>query len=117
MFWHDLALALGRTVGELMEMSVKETRNWWRYIRIRGPIGEKRLDDHLDLLRLALTRPHDGDATFEDCRLKYSYKNHRPKEEEGIDSIETTLLENLEKDMAFLESRFGGKRRQTADGG
>ena len=76
---------------------------------IRGPIGEKRLDLHLDLLRLALIRPHDGDATFEDCRLKFSYKDWLPQEED-FDAIETLIVENLEKDMAFLESRFGGKR-------
>ena len=93
-----------------MEMSVNEERAWRRYIRIRGSIGEKRLDAHLAWIRQALYASHGGEAKIEDCMLKFSYKDHRPKEEDNLDSIETTLLENLEKDIAFLESRFGKKR-------
>ena len=62
LFRHDLTLALGRTVGELMQMSWREERAWRRYIMIRGPIGEQRLDAQLAWIRQALFQSHGVDT-------------------------------------------------------
>ena len=77
---------------------------------IRGPVGERRLDAHLDWLRQALFASHGGNHTFEDCRLKYDWRRYFPKEDE--EAIYAATVENMEKDIAFLESRFGGGKRQ-----
>ena len=76
---------------------------------IRGPIGERRLDENFAFLRMTLHACHSGDyPPVDELRLKYDWKRCFPKED--FDAIETLIVENLEKDMAFLESRFGGKQ-------
>jgi hypothetical protein len=89
-------------------MSANEERDWKRFILIRGPIGEQRLDVHLAWLRHAVRAGYsDPTPTLEDCELRYSYKNLFAK------NIEDTLEEvvaNVEKDIAYIESRFRKNR-------
>ena len=75
---------------------------------IFGPVGDRRIDENFAHLRMTLHRCHGNDPPIDELRLKYDWKRCLPKED--IDAIETLIVENLEKDMAFLESRFGGKR-------
>ena len=92
-------------------MGVNEERNWRRYVMIRGPVGESRLDIHFAWLRQAVISGYaDPRPTIEECKLKYSYKDWFPKDLE--DALEE-IVANIEKDIAVLERRFGGKKTAT----
>jgi hypothetical protein len=86
-------------------MTAREESNWKRFFMIRGPAGEERLDVYFAWLHQAIRAGYaEPRPSIEDCRLKFDYRRHFPKEdiaEEIADCIDA------EADMAFLESRFG----------
>ncbi|MCL2710275.1 MAG: hypothetical protein FWE95_05290 [Planctomycetaceae bacterium] len=94
-------------------MTVNEARDWRRYIMIRGPIGERRLDDHLNWLRQALFASQGGKRTIEECSLKYSYKSYFQKDAE--DELEEVVA-NIDKDIDNLVSRFGNRKNNKTIG-
>jgi len=93
-------LALGYTVRELLaRMYPEEEEDWKRFIMIRGPIGEKRLDENFAWMRQAQT----GNK-IEECRLKYDYRRYFPKDD-IVEEIAERI--NTDADMAFFESWLG----------
>ena len=74
---------------------------------IFGPTGDRRLDEHFAWLRHVVFSCHcERPPTLDECVLKYDWKRYFPKDDKTI------LAEavNFERDFAFLESRFLGKK-------
>ena len=85
-------------------MTAREEDDWKRFIMIRGPVGERRLDEHLNWIRHSLFASHGSELKYDDVKLKYSYKDWFPKD--AVDEIEE-MQANMEADIAKLASKFG----------
>lgn len=74
---------------------------------IFGPVGDERLDANFAYLRSCLSTES---RPINDYFVKYDWRWHFPKED--VDAVYAATVENMEKDIAFLERRFGGRKRQ-----
>lgn len=63
-----MALALGKTVGELQQsMTQREIRLWISYRNKHGPLGmERRFDRPAAIIGMILSRAYGGKATMKD---------------------------------------------------
>ena len=110
LFWHHLALAIGGcTVEELkVRMTGKEAKNWERFFKIFGPVGDQRMDANFAWLRQVVEYCHTYQPRpVEDFALKYDYKQHFRDAESAVEA----MVNNIEKDIEHLVSRFSNKRQ------
>lgn len=93
-FWFELALALGRTVGELQAtLSDRERRYWQALIQSRGPIAAStRGDWHAAQIVSA-----QSGVRVNDCLLKLSYTDEPCPDEADVEK-------DLEKTVASLSN-------------
>ena len=78
---------------------------------IFGPVGDRRFDEHFAFLHHTILASHvDNPPPIEDLRLKYDYKRHFRDAESAVEE----MVNNIEKDIEHLVSRFSSKRQASA---
>ena len=78
---------------------------------IYGPVGDQRMDENFAYLRHVFCSCHtDNPPPIENFRLKYDYKWYFRDAESAVEE----MVNNIEKDIEYLVSRFGGKRQASA---
>ena len=78
---------------------------------IFGPVGNERLDVNFAYVKEILHKNVFTETPpVNDFILKWDWRNHFPKSDE--EAIYAAVVENVEKDKAFLENRFGGQKQQ-----
>lgn len=103
-FWFELALALGRTVGELQAtLSDRERRYWQAFIKNRGPIAAStRGDWHAAQIVSA-----QAGLSVNDCLLKLAYTDESCKDEETLEKTVAALSNQELKPLYTWEKSDG----------